>query len=33
VKDELSDIKTVQAINVVLLRQIADDIKKMANDG
>jgi hypothetical protein len=33
VKDELSDIKTVQAINVVLLQQIADDIKKMADDG
>jgi hypothetical protein len=33
VKDELSDIKTVQAINVILLQQIADDIKKMADDG
>lgn len=33
VKDELSAIKTVQAINVVLLQQIADDIKKMAGDG
>lgn len=33
VKDELSDIKTQQALNVQILQQIADDIKKIANDG
>jgi len=33
VKDELSDIKTQQALNVQILQQIADDIKKIADDG
>lgn len=32
VRDELSDIKTQQALNVMLLQQIADDIKKIADE-